>query len=344
MNYLFTYNQPDLTALKRRLNGVLSQIGQRLDALFDGADDALLSACLEKKSVNVFVIGKKIEDLGFVDSFYEPLKGGVFTKEKLVYFTDKFTKEKETDLAESLRNFLGYTKTRCVFKLYGNIVKELNSFCRTNLKNLTGISHFITEENLDIKLEILLKPDYSSKALDVFLKKFLLKFKNYVYSTDDAALPERLVDILKIQRIVMSTAESMTGGNIAATIVKVPGASEVFFEGLTTYNTLSKELRLNVSKRTILQNTVYSKEVAFEMVRALINENSNAGISITGLAPSLTPNKNDGLCYIGVAYEERTIVSRFIFTGDRRKVIETATNAAIFSLIKLLTDSFFRGI
>lgn len=343
MNFLFTYNQTDITGIKRDMNSVLSQIGERVDALFDGAEDALLSSYLEKRSSNVFVIGKEIEDLGFFNSFYEPVKGGLFTKEKIVYFSKDLTKKKQSDLAAALKKHLGFAKTRCVFKLYGNIAKELSSFCKKALSVTTGINYFITEENSDIRLEIVLRIGYNAKALDVFLKKFLLKYKDSVYSTDDTTLAERLVDNLKIQSLKMSTAESMTGGNIAATIVKVPGASEVFFEGLTTYNTLSKEVRLGVSRKTIMNNTVVSKEVAYEMVRSLINKNSSVGISITGYAPSVSPNPDDGLCFIGVAVEERTLVSRFIFLGDRTAVIEQATNTAIFLLLKLLTDRFYRG-
>ena len=235
------------------------------------------------------------------------------------------------------------TKELCIFKLYGDIEHELVAFCDSELEKSSGVEYSIEVKRLDIKLEFLLKSGYSLEILDAFLKKFLARFNSFVYATDDVSLPVQLVKILKIHGLVISTAESMTGGNIAASIVKVPGASEVFFEGLVTYNALSKEDRLGVSRRTIMENTVVSKEVAFEMVRALINEHSSVGISITGYAPSVSPNRDDGTCFIGVACGLRTIVNKFVFSGDREAVIEQATNAALFLAIKLITDRFFRS-
>ena len=76
---------------------------------------------------------------------------------------------------------------------------------------------------------------------------------------------EQVVNILKEKKIHISTAESCTGGMIAASIVDISGASDVFEEGYVTYSNRVKSKLLDVKEETIEKYTVVSSEVAKEM-------------------------------------------------------------------------------
>ena len=156
--------------------------------------------------------------------------------------------------------------------------------------------------------------------------------KDYVYSLEDKTISERLFDALKVHRLRISTAESFTAGGVGQAIVKNPGASEVFFEGLNTYNGKSKIERLGVSEFTLKSKGAVSDQTAYEMAAGLIKEgNCDVSIATTGVAGPLPDgDKPVGLCYIAVGTRERVRVFRFHLQGDRETITRTAVNYALF--------------
>ena len=75
-----------------------------------------------------------------------------------------------------------------------------------------------------------------------------------------------LKELLSQKRLKLSTAESCTGGLVAARIVNVPGSSEYFMGGVVAYDNSIKMKVLNVSTETLLKFGAVSKETAREMV------------------------------------------------------------------------------
>ena len=71
-----------------------------------------------------------------------------------------------------------------------------------------------------------------------------------------------MVDMLKDQKLTLSLAESCTGGAIASRIVNVPGASEVFLQGMVTYSNRAKRKTLGVKKSTLKVNGAVSEKCA----------------------------------------------------------------------------------
>ena len=94
-----------------------------------------------------------------------------------------------------------------------------------------------------------------------------------------------LINIAKEKKIIIATAESCTGGLLAAKITSVAGSSAVFDRGFITYSNQSKEAMLKVNKKTLIKFGAVSTEVAKEMaINALIESNANLTLSITGVA------------------------------------------------------------
>ncbi len=146
-----------------------------------------------------------------------------------------------------------------------------------------------------------------------------------------------LVSILKSKGLTVSTAESLTGGLIGASIVDISGASSVFNGGAIIYTEKAKIEVLGVSTSTVEKHTVVSEAVASEMAlgaRALYK--SDIAISATGIAGPDGGSEDFpvGLVYIGVANQEGVRAYRYIFDGDRAAVRRQTVSAAIALLIE----------
>lgn len=163
----------------------------------------------------------------------------------------------------------------------------------------------------------------------------------YALNTD-CRLEERLIELLKLRRRKISVAESFTGGGIAKRITSVSGASEVYFEGLNTYDELSKMKRLGVSEYTLQTVGAVSDQTAYEMAAGLLQTGTcDISIATTGLAGpksdrSMLPV---GLCYIAIGTKERVFVYRYKFDGTREEITEKAINYALFLAYKQLKNT-----
>lgn len=144
-----------------------------------------------------------------------------------------------------------------------------------------------------------------------------------------------LIKLLKEKNMKISVAESCTGGMLSEKITSIPGASEVFYEGIITYSNTSKIARLGVKPETIEKYGAVSRETSLEMVEGLSTE---VGISITGFAgPGGGDEKNPvGTVFIGIKKEPLIKVFHYVFSGDREAVRKSCVENALIEVIKLL--------
>lgn len=193
------------------------------------------------------------------------------------------------------------------------------------------------EDTLRIYYECTLSKDF----IDWALRRLAEGLGDTVYALDDVTLEEQLVFLLKLRGKRLSVAESFTGGGVGRRIVSVSGASEVYFEGLNTYNENSKVKRLGVSQSTLAQKGAVSKETAYEMARGLLSTGDcDIAVTTTGLAG---PNgdafgKPVGYCCIAVGTRERISVYQYNFEGNRKEITEKAIHYALFLAYKCLKD------
>ena len=98
-------------------------------------------------------------------------------------------------------------------------------------------------------------------------------------------LAEEVVELLKVDELTVTTAESCTGGLVAARLVDVPGVSEVFKQGFITYSNKAKRKLLNVKKTTLKEFGAVSEKTAREMAKgAILASGADAAIATTGIA------------------------------------------------------------
>ncbi|MBQ7642806.1 MAG: CinA family protein [Clostridia bacterium] len=283
---------------------------------------------------NDFVVTEAIPPYEKLNFVYEDECGKLIILED----SEKRVGYLEERLIPRLEEKCGRRFGKVTFKVFGVEKSELKENCDLIAKE-TRVDFNIAGENLDYKVEIIYDNASTKMEYDAAQKKFLDLFSESVYAEYDVGLSQRLVDILKLRKCVLSTAESFTGGNIAASVVSVSGASEVFYEGIVAYYEKAKMKRLGVPRETLLRYKPVSREVASEMAKGAL-ENADIALSTTGLAG---PDSDDsgfpvGLCYIGIAYGDKVKVYKYEFTGNRDEIIKKGTKTAMFLAIKTLKN------
>lgn len=285
---------------------------------------------------NEFLIKDKIRGFGLDYNLR-----GVFSADKFVCVVDENLAMAINEISESFQKHFRKFFDKTTFKLYGQSKSKILEITDDISKQFPCVRFVVDVCGLDGKCVMLYDNDAPKIEVDKAIKTFILTFKNSIYAETDVSLEVRLNDILRLRRMRIATAESMTGGLIASKIVSVEKSSDLFFESLVTYNTNAKEIRLGVEHGTVVTHGVVSSEVAYEMARGLLKTgNVNCAISITGYAGATRDDsqKPEGLCYIGIGIENEIEVYNYTFSGDRKQVIEQASNAALFLMIKSINN------
>jgi PncC family amidohydrolase len=144
---------------------------------------------------------------------------------------------------------------------------------------------------------------------------------------------QKIINILKKKKLKITTAESCTGGMLAAEITKISGASDVFDCAFITYSNDAKSEVLGVSKSILKNYGAVSSQVAKAMAEgALKKSKADIAISITGIAGPLgaTKTKPVGLVYIALAAKKsKTETFQNNFKGDRDKVRKASVRKSI---------------
>ena len=141
-----------------------------------------------------------------------------------------------------------------------------------------------------------------------------------------------LVAALAARKLTLTTAESCTGGLIAAAITDISGSSAVFHQGVVSYANEAKTSLLGVSPATLKKHGAVSAEIAKEMAEgARVNAKADIAISVTGIAGPTggTPEKPVGLVFIAVANASETKLEKHLFGGDRSAIRAQAVQAAL---------------
>lgn len=117
-------------------------------------------------------------------------------------------------------------------------------------------------------------------------------------------LAQNLVNLLKVKKMIITTAESCTGGAVSSSITAISGASNVFNEGFVTYSNDAKIKYLGVEPEILQKFGAVSQQVAKQMAEGvLMKSNSQISIAITGIAGpgGGTVEKPVGTIYLAVA-------------------------------------------
>ena len=118
-------------------------------------------------------------------------------------------------------------------------------------------------------------------------------------------IAKEIIELANLNKAVIASAESCTGGMLSSAITEVPGSSVIFECGFVTYSNISKMELLSVKENTLNFYGAVSEEVAGEMaIGAINNSKANLAISITGIAgPGGSNTKPEGMVCFSIAFE-----------------------------------------
>ena len=148
-------------------------------------------------------------------------------------------------------------------------------------------------------------------------------------------------DLIK-KKISIATAESCTGGLLAAAFTSYSGVSAIYQHGLITYSNEAKSKLLKVSPESLRRNGAVSRQVCAQMCFNLAKSSKcQLTVSTTGVAGpgGGTKTKPVGLVYVGVSYQKTIYIKKLQFSSKfSRLQIQKGTVKECFIMIKEIID------
>ena len=154
-------------------------------------------------------------------------------------------------------------------------------------------------------------------------------------------LAEKVGEALKSKRLLLTVAESCTGGAICSAITDIAGCSDWFECGFVVYSNASKNEILNIPASLIAQHGAVSEEIAAAMAQgALAQCDAHISVSTTGIAgpTGAVPGKPVGTVCFAWVVGGVTHTERLVFSGDRRAVREQSVVHALDRLLRYVAE------
>ncbi|MBN8218642.1 MAG: nicotinamide-nucleotide amidohydrolase family protein [Spirochaetes bacterium] len=176
-------------------------------------------------------------------------------------------------------------------------------------------------------------------ALSRASRPFAKKLSPHLVSSDGRSLEAVVLDRFSEKRWHLGTAESCTGGLIAARLTSVPGSSRVFDTGVVTYANESKTRWLGVSASLLERYGAVSGETVLAMARGLAKRRRLDGaIAVSGVAgpDGGSDEKPVGTVWIASLLGKRLRTEKYLFHGDRQDIRLRATQEGLRQLWEML--------
>jgi len=158
---------------------------------------------------------------------------------------------------------------------------------------------------------------------------------------DIAEKAEQVLEQAAAAGIMVATAESCTGGLLAAALTAIEGESNAFDRGFVTYTGDAKQDLLGLDRAFLARHGEVSEETARAMAQAVLDR-SKAGLvcATTGYTGKAEPGGEDGLVYIAAMHRDRRLLLRECHFGerDRAEARHLTVEAALDMLIEALAD------
>lgn len=182
----------------------------------------------------------------------------------------------------------------------------------------------------------------SEKEEKIAIAKELLKqrLSKHIYESNNGLLEEAVLDLLRNRNESIATAESCTGGRIAAKLVQIAGASDCLLGGVVAYSNQLKESLLGVSKQTLEQWGAVSEQTVQGMVYGLKNQtNCNWALATSGIAGPSGGSKDKPIGTVWTAIltpKGECICECLHLSGTREQIIKRTVVMILGKLYNLL--------
>lgn len=203
-----------------------------------------------------------------------------------------------------------------------------------------GVEVTICAREFEIHVDLFVEPGAEAKGAAVAggLRDRLGK---YLFSEDERSVSQMVLDTCRARGLTLATAESCTGGLVAARLTDVPGASDVFVGSVIAYSNGVKGSELGVPSDTLDRYGAVSPETAAAMAHgARARLGADIAVSVTGIAgpDGGSPEKPVGLVYLHAVGPEGEQARHMELPGDRDMIRGRATTAALHLVRRLLEN------
>jgi len=176
-------------------------------------------------------------------------------------------------------------------------------------------------------------------------KKFEAHFSDFIIGRDSTRLSQALNEALNSKGLCLSTAESCTGGQIAASITSEAGSSKVFEAGYVVYSNRIKHQSLGVPEQTLSNHGAVSEETVIAMARGAIEKSqADLAVAVSGIAGPEGGSKEKpvGLVWIAWGRLDQVQARKFFLPlgrlGFQRTVTAIAMDLVRREVLNLSTD------
>jgi nicotinamide-nucleotide amidase len=204
-----------------------------------------------------------------------------------------------------------------------------------------GLEVTICARNFEIHVDLVADPAAEDRMLELE-SAFEEKLGRFLYSTDGRTVEELVLDRCRERGWTLATAESCTGGLVAAALTAIPGSTDVVAGGIVAYANEVKVEQLGVPAELIEQHGAVSAEVAEAMaVGARERLGVDVAVSVTGVAGpgGGSEEKPVGLVYFHAVTPDASKGGSFSFPGDRDSIRRRAVVGSLHLVRRLLEQN-----
>jgi nicotinamide-nucleotide amidase len=201
-----------------------------------------------------------------------------------------------------------------------------------------GVELTICARDFEIHVDIVIEPGAEAHA-DALEARFLPPIEQFLYGRDERGVEEHVLELCRARGWTIATAESCTGGLVAARLTSVPGSSAVVMGGVVAYADSVKERELGVPAALLESYGAVSAEVAEAMAGGARKRlGVDVAVSVTGIAgpDGGTPEKPVGLVYLHAETPQGGRGREFSFPGDRASIRARSVVGALHLVRRLL--------
>jgi len=204
-----------------------------------------------------------------------------------------------------------------------------------------GVEATICAREFEIHVDLVVEPEAEERA-DELEASLVDRLEPWLFARDERRVEELVLSLAGARGLRLATAESCTGGMVAARITGVPGSSASFVGGVVSYADEVKRSELDVPEALLAEHGAVSAEVAGAMADGARRRlRADVAVAVTGIAgpDGATPEKPVGRVYLHAAGPDGSVARVLDLPGEREQVRVRATVTALHLLRALLTGT-----
>jgi nicotinamide-nucleotide amidase len=244
----------------------------------------------------------------------------------------------------AFRELLARTRApgRRVFRLFGVSESAVARALADAGGDGDGVETTICARDFEIHVDFVVEPGAEARA-DALEASFFEPLEEWLYGRDERGVEEHVLELCRARGLTLATAESCTGGLVAARLTSIPGSSDVVLGGVVAYADEVKARELGVPAALLAEHGAVSAEVAEAMARGARERlGADIAVSVTGVAGpgGGSEEKPVGLVYCHASGPDGELGREFNFPGDRAAIRARSVVIALHLVRTLLTKAY----